>query len=437
MSTTNPHAGSAAAEAPDKALAPTPNPRGEMMWESSPSRYIAKVSLSTGKEILRPIDPDELLVAAHRDRGPVDVTAQFIASRLIGFTGNEKAVKDGLRRVNALGIKLAEALGSATGSQAVERQAKKLIGVADRDVFFKFREATHLSEKEVKVRIQKLQKDARAVLRARGRSPKLHVLLTGATGFLGKEILAQVALDRRIEKMISVVRPEKVRDPKTKEVVKILSPKQRGAILLRRVGITGSKARKFVFIGGDIEKPHLGIGEKDVARLKRTITHVIHCAASVSFDDTYENSYRANVSGARNALDFAFELQNAKGSKFINHIAIETSYIHGRKKKTTAMESALVFPRNFYNNFYELTKAMASLETDRSLIERGLRVAQLLPSIAPATTGATRRSSTPPSTPSAGRRRRWTACRATSWAAARPGSSAPSPRAFRATRRPS
>jgi nucleoside-diphosphate-sugar epimerase len=362
-------------------IAPTLNPKGEMMWESSPSRYIAKVSLATNKEILRPIDPDELLVHAHRDKNPIDVAAQFLASRLIELTGNEQAVKDGLRRVNALGATIAKALGSATGSKAVETQTKKLIGVADRDIFFRFREPTHLSEAEAKARLAKLQKEARVLLKARGRSPKLHVLLTGATGFLGKEFLAQATGDRRIEKVTSVVRPEKVCDPKTREVVKVLSPKQRGALLLKRLHITGAKVKKFAFLDGDIERPQLGIAPNELTRLKKTLTHVVHCAASVSFDDTYENSYRANVQGARNALEFAWGLQQAKGSRFIHHIAIETSYIHGRKKRTTALENALVFPRNFYNNFYELTKAMASLETDRFLIEKGLRVAQLLPSI--------------------------------------------------------
>jgi nucleoside-diphosphate-sugar epimerase len=367
--------------APPREISPTVNPKGEMLSESSPSRYIAKVSFVTGKEILRPIDPDDLLVHAHRDKNPIDVTAQYLASRLIQWTGNEDAVKDGLRKVNLLGIRLAEALGSATGSKAVEKSVKSLIGVTDRNVFFKFREASHLSEKEVKARIEKLQKEARALLRARGRRPRLHVLLTGATGFLGKEILAQAVNDRRIERLVSVVRPERIRDPKTKEVVKVLSPAQRGAVLLRRLHISGAKAKKFVFVDGDIEKADLGIAPKELARLRKTLTHVVHCAASVSFDGAYENSFRANVQGARNALQFALGLQEAKGSKFIQHVAIETSYIHGRKKRTTAQENALVFPRNFYNNFYELTKAMASLETDYTLVDKRLRVSQLLPSI--------------------------------------------------------
>ena len=85
--------------------------------------------------------------------------------------------------------------------------------------------------------------------------------------------------------------------------------------------------------------------------------------------------------GCRNALAFSLAVQAAPGSRFVAHVAIETSYIHGRKRRSIAQENALVFPRHFYNNFYELTKAMASIETDRALVEDGLRVAQLLPSI--------------------------------------------------------
>jgi len=43
------------------------NPGRDALGEF-PSRYIAKISLLTGKEILRPIDPDDLLVHAHRDK---------------------------------------------------------------------------------------------------------------------------------------------------------------------------------------------------------------------------------------------------------------------------------------------------------------------------------------------------------------------------------
>ncbi|MBI3932803.1 MAG: SDR family oxidoreductase [Acidobacteria bacterium] len=349
--------------------------------DDSPSRYIARISLSTGKEVPGLIDPDELLVHAHRDHHPVEVMAQFVASRLVHLTQSEDAVRVGLKKIHRLAGKLAERVGSVTGSEAMARQTKKLLGVVDRRVVFRFREPTHLSEKEVRARVEKLERDARTLLKARGRNPRLHVLVTGATGFLGKEILSQVAEDRRIEQVVAVVRPETIRDPKTKEAVKVLSPQERGALLLERLRIGGARAKKFRFVEGDIEKPSLGIAPGELARLRKTLTHVVHCAASVSFDDTYGNSYRANVLGCLNALNFSVACQEAEGSPFIHHVAIETSYIHGRKKASIAQEGALVFPRHFYNNFYELTKAFASIETDRAMIAKGLRVAQLLPSI--------------------------------------------------------
>lgn len=354
--------------------------RTEDVPDSSPARYIARISRKTGKEIPGPIDPDELLVHAWRDKHPLEVAAQFLASRAIQLTVREDRVRAGLKLVNAAAAKLAAA-GAVVGGEAMGREAKRLMGVVTRDFYFQFREPTHLSDRQVRERVQALQKDGRAMLRARGRNPRLHVLLTGATGFLGKEILVQAAADRRIDQVVAVVRAETVRDPKTKAVVKVLSPEQRGALLLKRLQITGARARKFRFVAGDIEKPDLGIAAGELSRLETSLSHVIHCAASVSFDDPYETSYRANVLGSRNALAFSRRMQRAPGSRFVNHIAIETSYIHGRKKSSIAQEGSLTFPRHFYNNFYELTKAMASVETDRAMVDGGVRVAQLLPSI--------------------------------------------------------
>jgi nucleoside-diphosphate-sugar epimerase len=356
-------------------------PPEEPAFTSSPERYILRVNRRDGEEIPGPIDPEELLVHHHRDNHPVEVAAQFLASRVIGLTGNEQLVRKGLRGLNTLGGTVAGVVGKAIGSPGLERQFKKLMGVVDRDFAFGFREYTHLSEKEVRARVEKMQREARAALRSRGRNPRLRVLLTGATGFLGKEILAQAADDRRLEELVAVVRPETIRDHKTREILKVLSPQQRGALLLKRLHITGARARKFRFVEGDIEQPDLGISPSELEALRPALTHVVHCAASVSFDAPYEESFRANVLGSRNALSFSLGCQGAPGAAFVAHIAIETSYIHGRTRLSMAQEDSLVFPRHFYNNFYELTKAMASIETDRFQIEHGLRVAQLLPSI--------------------------------------------------------
>jgi thioester reductase-like protein len=133
-------------------------------------------------------------------------------------------------------------------------------------------------------------------------------------------------------------------------VLEVLSPRQRGARLLKRLGIRGKDARRFRFVKGDIEQAGFGISAAELSKLRKSLTHVVHCAASVSFDDTYESSFRSNVLGCRNALAFSKAMQAAPGSCFVAHVAIETSYIHGRRKRSIAQEDALVFPRHFYNN---------------------------------------------------------------------------------------
>jgi nucleoside-diphosphate-sugar epimerase len=347
----------------------------------SPGQYIVKVDRATGEPLSDSIEPAELLVHAHRDRHPVEIAAQFLASRLIHVTGNEGLVKMGLKGVERLGTRVGRTVAELTGNQADARRVERLLGVTTRDYAFQFREPTHLSEREVKKRVVELQKQTRAQLAALGKRPRLRVLLTGATGFLGKEFLAQAAAHPRIEEIVCVVRPETIRDRKTKQVLKVLQARERGALLLERLHLTGKAAARFRFVEGDVEQPGFGIAAAEFERLRRELTHVVHCAASVSFDDPYESSFRANVLGCKNALAFSKQVQSSPGSRFVAHVAIETSYIHGRRKRTIAQEHALVFPRHFYNNYYELTKAMASIETDRALVEDGLRVTQLLPSI--------------------------------------------------------
>ena len=208
-------------------------------------------------------------------------------------------------------------------------------------------------------------------------TPRLRVLLTGGTGFVGKEIMWQAAHDHEIAEMVVLIRPKLDREGNV-----VASPPERGRQLLSQLWLEGTPmADRFRFVAGDIERPNLGIDDEEHDRLAGTVTHVIHCAASVAFDDPYQESFRANVQGTLNALRFSRGLQRADGSPFVGHLSIETSYIHGRQLKNLAREDEIVFPRNFYNNYYELTKAMASIETERFMLGEGLRVTQLCPAI--------------------------------------------------------
>ena len=68
---------------------------------------------------------------------------------------------------------------------------------------------------------------------------------------------------------------------------------------------------KYELLLGDVTKPRMNLGEKDLALLRPKITHVVHLAASVSFEDPYEDMFRSNVTATQKVLEFAHELQVA------------------------------------------------------------------------------------------------------------------------------
>lgn len=350
--------------------------------DMAPSRYIEKVSLATGEILDDEIEPRQLLVHSHRDYHVVDVQARWIMSRLVDVIGDEELVVHGMKGVRKLALKTRGMLGKLIGEKASTELARRLLGLEEHEYYFRYKK-NPLSPAEATKRVRDLQHEAQERL-ARATDDgnlRLRVLLTGGTGFVGKEVIAQAARHPDIAELVVLIRPRTIRDRKTGEVVETLTPADRGADLLRQLWLQGEDAARVRFVAGDIEQPNLGIDDDELETLKSTITHVIHSAASVAFDDPYEESFRANVYGSKNALAFAKQLQDADDSPFVAHIGIETSYIHGRQTRQAAREDEVVFPRNFYNNYYELTKALASIETERYMLEEGLRAVQLCPSI--------------------------------------------------------
>ncbi|MBI4863422.1 MAG: SDR family oxidoreductase [Candidatus Riflebacteria bacterium] len=348
-----------------------------------PSSYVEKVNLLTGEIMHEVIHPGQLLVRHHRDFHIVDVYVRYLMGQAVRWTHDPELVTEKVRSIRSVGKRVVDWIAGLLGRSRAVELGKKLLGYKEREYYFRYRRSA-LSREQASARVAALRKEATRRFRAArvDKKPSLCVLLTGGTGFIGQEVIAQAADRPEIAELVVVIRPKEIRDRKTRELIRVMSPAERGRELMDLLWLKKHPARrKFRFIEGDIEKPGLGISEREAVRLSRKLTHVIHCAASVSFDDTYENSYRANVLGSLNALAFSRRMQTAKGSRFVSHLSIETSYIHGRQTRAPAREDEIVFPRNYYNNFYEVTKAMGSIETDRYMLEQGLPVIQLCPSI--------------------------------------------------------
>ncbi len=330
-----------------------------------PEHYVERIHLASGQVVGGIIRPEELLVRSHRDRHPVEIAARALLGLVSETSGQTTGVRVVDHILRNLAYRASNLVARGLGTPQDDSVARQLFGLPHRPYGFRFK-----ARPPARFKRQELREAASQQLKQQ--TDGLRVLLTGGTGFIGKEILTQAARDPAVAETVVLVRPRSVLDGGERRQQ---STQERGRLLCAELGLEESP--KLRFVEGDVEQPELGLTPELRAELGARITHIVHCAANVAFDSEYQDAFRANVLGNRQTLELALRWQQSGGS-FVAHLAIETCYIHGRGE---AAEDALVFPRHYFNNYYELTKAIAALETEAFMLEHGLRVVQLCPSI--------------------------------------------------------
>jgi long-chain acyl-CoA synthetase len=157
------------------------------------------------------------------------------------------------------------------------------------------------------------------------------VFLTGATGFVGREILSRF-LERDDRQVFALVRAA--------------DDDEAAGRLPAHPRLTA--------VAGDIEQDHLGVSPESTERLQREVTVVLHCAASVSFDMPLDESRRVNVAGTRRMLDFARGCTRLERFSYVS-----TAYVAGEPGRLFR-EDELAVGQSF-RNAYERSKFEAEL----------------------------------------------------------------------------
>ena len=109
---------------------------------------------------------------------------------LVDATGDEDVVRGAMKQVRKLGAKAKGLFSKIVGGGAADKLGKALVGFKEREYYFRFRRHS-LPKNEIYAQIEELQELAAERLAAVTEEglPRLRVLLTGGTGFVGKEII--------------------------------------------------------------------------------------------------------------------------------------------------------------------------------------------------------------------------------------------------------
>lgn len=135
-----------------------------------------------------------------------------------------------------------------------------------------------------------------------------HILLTGATGFLGSHLLFEL-LTRSQATVYCLLRPHTA----------YTDPLERLAQVMARYfgeAIRGLLNQRVVIIEGDLEKADLGLSHADSQLLEQQLDSIIHCGAEVKHFGDLEYFTRVNVDSTERLLRLVREARSKRNVRF-------------------------------------------------------------------------------------------------------------------------
>jgi alcohol-forming fatty acyl-CoA reductase len=144
------------------------------------------------------------------------------------------------------------------------------------------------------------------------------VLLTGATGFVGKVVLEEL-LRRRdelgVERVLALVR---ARDPEH------AAARLRADVFSSPCFAAHPRGweSRIEALPGDVTRPALGLAPAARTRVAAEVTQLIHCAASVEFTWPLAEALAVNTNGALHALGLAREC-----TRLVAYVGVSTAYV--------------------------------------------------------------------------------------------------------------
>ncbi|XP_063242149.1 fatty acyl-CoA reductase wat-like isoform X2 [Bacillus rossius redtenbacheri] len=140
------------------------------------------------------------------------------------------------------------------------------------------------------------------------------VLVTGATGFLGKLTIEKILRScPGVRTVYALVRPKRG-----------LSVDQRKKALLDNVVFDRMKRErpdsvdKIVFVAGDCSSPRLGLSDSDYHHLTQHVNIVLHLAATVRFNEHLKVAVDTNVKGTIEVINLCHSCNSLKAAVFVS-----------------------------------------------------------------------------------------------------------------------
>jgi thioester reductase-like protein len=172
------------------------------------------------------------------------------------------------------------------------------------------------------------------------------ILLTGATGVLGSELVATLLRDPQTRLWLLI--RARSDDELTRRLREVAAYACEG-----RASEGGERLRA---VRGDVAQARLGMDTESYARVARATTHVIHAAADVRFDRSLDEAMRSVVGGMQEVVRLAQQPGPSGSAKKLEYVS--TVGVAGRRTGLV-LEESLPPAGHEFRNSYERAKAEA------------------------------------------------------------------------------
>ena len=181
-------------------------------------------------------------------------------------------------------------------------------------------------------------------------SEELGILVTGASGFLGSELVTRLLADTDVSapKLRVLIRGRDAEAKFKKLQSKILTSSKR---------INNQDLGRLELIKGDISLEQLGLGSAEFEALAKKTNKIFHSAADTNLGQSLEQARSTNLAGTKQMLDLS--ARSAKFNSFENFFHVSTAYVAG--DTTWTVDSSKIGLNQPFKNGYEQAKAESEL----------------------------------------------------------------------------
>jgi 1-acyl-sn-glycerol-3-phosphate acyltransferase len=165
-----------------------------------------------------------------------------------------------------------------------------------------------------------------------GRRGGSDILLTGATGFVGKVVLYELLRRREelnLNKVRLLIRPGRASDAARRFRNEIAASKCFS-------GLDFEWQDYVEAVDSDLSMPKAGIDDAKYAEMQESLTHVINCAASVQFDLPIQQAAASNITTALEMLELSRGCSNLQ-----TFVSVSTAYVTPHTSSTKPVGEVL------------------------------------------------------------------------------------------------